>query len=282
MEKEKKKTAIIVSGGGMRCSYSAGVLAALAKKYNFTQPDIAIGGSGSAGNLAYYLSGQYDYLKRIWTSQLSSPKFINFLRIWKVMDIDYLINEILKEKFKLNVDKVRAAKTQMLIPATEAETGKVEYFYDSDPKVDLFEVLRATKAMPIAYNRKVKIGDKFYFDSPISSAVTFNILKAIEMGAKKILVIDTGNLLISTRILLKLWVGGRSKNFRKNYKNFILLRNRFNIPEQIELFHLAPKKKGLGGTVLTKNPKFVKRSFKRGYLDTVKNRKLGQFLASVV
>jgi predicted patatin/cPLA2 family phospholipase len=58
------KIAIIMSGGGMSCSYGAGALTALIEKYNII-PDIVVARSGSAGTGSYFVSKQYDSIKNI-------------------------------------------------------------------------------------------------------------------------------------------------------------------------------------------------------------------------
>ena len=88
------KLALILSGGGMTCAYSAGATVGLVDKYNFKNPDIAIGSSGGAGTLAYYVAGQYDAIRNIWTNLLATRKFINSLRFWKIIDIDYVIDVV--------------------------------------------------------------------------------------------------------------------------------------------------------------------------------------------
>jgi predicted patatin/cPLA2 family phospholipase len=59
------KLAIIMSGGGMSCSYGAGVTTALIEKFNIINPDIVIARSGSAGTGSYFISKQYDSIKNI-------------------------------------------------------------------------------------------------------------------------------------------------------------------------------------------------------------------------
>jgi predicted patatin/cPLA2 family phospholipase len=56
----KKKKALIVSGGGMECSYSAGAVYKLVKKGFLKDLDIIIGGSGCVGTLSYLCAGQYN------------------------------------------------------------------------------------------------------------------------------------------------------------------------------------------------------------------------------
>ncbi len=105
-----KKVAIVGSGGGMSCAYFAGAILALVRELNFTKPYLAIGSSGSTGTLAYYVSEQYDSIEHIWSNLLSSKEFISLIRINKIMDIDYLIDEVFKKQDILDVDKLKSSK----------------------------------------------------------------------------------------------------------------------------------------------------------------------------
>ena len=122
------KTAIIMSGGGMSCSYGVGALLALVEKFNFKKPAIAIAGSGSSGTMSYFVAEQYDSIRNIWTNLLSTKKFINPFRITKIIDIDYLIDEVFKKQDALDEEKIYNSKITYLIPATNVDTGEIEYF----------------------------------------------------------------------------------------------------------------------------------------------------------
>lgn len=72
-----RRIAIVSTGGGMLCSFSAGCYAALAEEHEYLNPEFIIAASGSAGGAFYYLSGQADRLEAIWTKHLASNKFIS-------------------------------------------------------------------------------------------------------------------------------------------------------------------------------------------------------------
>lgn len=129
-----------MSGGGMKCSFGVGAILAIAEKYKIKEPFLLICGSGSAGTGSYYVSAQYKSIRNIWTNLVSS-------------------------------------KTIYLIPALNKKTGKIDYL--DVKKNDIFECMRATKAMPIAFklNPKVEINNSFYCDSPISSKPETHIKK---------------------------------------------------------------------------------------------------------
>ena len=205
----KEKTALVISGGGLGCSWSVGALLALVRKYNFTSPDILITGSGSAGTGAYFVSGQYESIENIWSNLLCTNKFVSLKRFWKMVDIDYLIDEVFKKQDPLDTSKIFKSKINFLVPVANAKTGEVEYFSNKDkvgvlshPKIkkkceaiqaspnfqlptpnfrgaDIFEILRASKAMPFFYGKKIKIKNQKYCDNRFSSRIELHLQKAI-------------------------------------------------------------------------------------------------------
>jgi len=183
-----KKTAIIVSGGGMTCAYSAGVILALVDKYHLTKPDIVIGGSASTGTLAYYVAGQYSSIRRVWCELLPTRKLISLLRFWRFVNVDYLIDEIFCKKEPISLKRIYSSRINYLIAVTEWKTGKVEYFSNKS-RDDIIEAMRASMAVPIAYNKRVCIKGKNYCDTFISSQIENNVYKAIELGAERLIII---------------------------------------------------------------------------------------------
>lgn len=153
-----KKLAIIACGGGMTCSYSASVVCALAKEFKITDPDIVIASSGSSGTMAYFVAKQYQSIENIWKNLLWTKRFVNWYRFWKIMNIDYLIDEVFKKKDPLNTVNLSFSKINFLVSVTDDTTGKLKYFSNKN-KVDFFEVLRASKALAWAYNRGVNINE---------------------------------------------------------------------------------------------------------------------------
>jgi len=185
----ENKLAIVTSGGGMNCSYSGGVLCAIANIYNLRNPDILVGTSGSSGSLAYYIAGQYDSIKNIWTNHLCAEEFISRKRIFKIMDIDYLVDVVFQQKEPMNVQKIQKSKSRFFIAATDYKTGKTKFFTNTD---DILEALRASKAAPLVFNKKVSINNHEYIDGSLSASHDIIINKAIKEGAKNIIFIDDG------------------------------------------------------------------------------------------
>ncbi|HWH07386.1 MAG TPA: hypothetical protein VNU47_02605 [Candidatus Paceibacterota bacterium] len=187
MESMKEPVAIITSGGGMKCAYSAGALVTLAQKLGITSPDIFVAASGSTGSMFYYLTGQYDDIKKAWTRYLPSKHFISYGPV-PSMKINYLIDTVSKEYLPLDTRRLEETKTRYLVPVTDQDSGETR-FIGNELWFNPYEVMRAATAIPILYNGHVRLGSRSYLDGDFSTGVATLIKKAIDVGAKRILLI---------------------------------------------------------------------------------------------
>lgn len=151
--------------------------------------DHVIGSSAGAINGAYFLAQQAKLAVTVYLDDISNKRFINFLRLKKTVDIDYLIDEVLKRHKALDVEKVRAARSLLHIILTDYEACQPFTVTNRDIHVDLMEALRATAAMPLLYNRSIQIGGRHYIDGGVSDLLPLH--KAIELGCTDILVVLT-------------------------------------------------------------------------------------------
>lgn len=277
----KKGLAIVTNGGGMKCAYSAGVLYALARDYNLKDPEMLIGSSGSSGSLAYYLAGQYEDIKTIWTELLTSKKFVNIRRVWRIMDIDYLIDGIFKKQAPLNSENINNSETKLFIAATEYKTGQ-SYFFLNSPENNIFESLRASKAVPIAFNKKVNIRETAYIDGTISSPILVNIKKAISEGANNLIVIcDYTDLSLFTKIYWRIYSIFVNKNIAKVLKNYLSQKEiRSEDFKSINMVIVRPSRK-LKITPLDNKKEHLEEAFDLGVQDANNNRHLQSFLNSI-
>lgn len=274
----KGKLAIVMSGGGVTCSYSVGVLLALIKKYNLKKPDILIAASGSSGTASYYAANQYASMLNIWSNLLSTKKFVNKLRFWKIIDIDYLIDEVFKKQDELNAKNIHKSKINFLIAATNYDSGSVEYF--SPKEHDIFEIMRASKALPLAFGKTVKIDDERYCDTSNSSCGELNILKAVDLGANRVIAIDNSNSTGLSDFAFYLWLMLKSKKFRNNYSEYGRKRKEFRVPESAGIIFLRPKNK-LRITRLNNGKKLIDEAIRQGYDETISNKDLRLFFDSL-
>lgn len=270
----KGKLAIITSGGGLRCSYGVGVILCLAQRYGITEPDILIACSGSAGTGSYYVAKQYDSIRNIWENLLPTKRFLNKWRFWRLIDIDYLIDSIFKEQDPLNARSVVDSPTQYLIPAMNRVTGAIEYFSNRDG-TDVFEAMRATKAMPIAfrYDPRVMIAGWPYCDSSLSSRPTTHLRKAVSLGATKIVMVDNTSARsgrhLST-VIFNAWMRRQLPAVVKTYCKECALAGTYQVPTEVEVHTIKPQRPLRISTLDNRQP-HIREAIRQGYDDMVKS-----------
>ena len=271
------KTAWIFPGGSARAVYTAGALYALSNM-NIRKPDMIIAASGSAPTSICYITGQYEIIPKVWLESLSTRKFVNFLRFWKVVSADYLVDDVLKKENSLDMEKATNSNIIAYFPLTDSETGEIKYFSNKE-KINLWEVVKASVSVPIFTNLfSVKgnlVNGRFFSDSSPASRFQLHVKKAIEEGMERIIVFDNWhtNDNPTTYFFSKLFAYMRNSKFRKNQLSYIKQVENFSIPKNVEFIKIEPKEK-LGMSRFEINNENARKIFKRGYDDTLNNRKL--------
>ena len=195
---------LVVQGGGMRGVYSMGALAALAEMGFHQCFDHLAGSSAGALNGAYFITGQASYGVETYIHYLSKKNFVNPFRLKKMVDIDYLVDHIGKKSRPLHLEKLRSAHTTLHISLTEASHARTHYVTNRTPDIDIWEAFRATAALPLLYNKSVKVGNGIYVDGSISMRIP--IQRVVEHGCHYIVVILTmphSHRITSTHALLQ-------------------------------------------------------------------------------
>ncbi len=270
------KTAIIFCGGAMASSYSVGSILGLVEKFNLINPDIVIAGSGSAGTASYFVSEQYNSIENIWSNLLCNKKFISFKRFRKIIDIDYLIDEVFKKQDPLNVKKIKNSKIDYYISVTNAKTGNVEFI---SGKNNIFEVMRATKAMPVIYGKCVKLGRNTYCDTFLSSSgLNLKLKFAISLGAEKIIVLNPNIKSELSHKIFGIWSKFfKSRDFFKNQQKQNMIN--YSVPKKINIFYVYPKTP-LNISILDNSSKSLKSTIELGRKDIFCDKELEIFLSS--
>jgi predicted patatin/cPLA2 family phospholipase len=190
---------LVVQGGGMRGIYSAGAMSALADAGLADSFSHIFASSSGAINAAYLMSGQTDIVAAGYADHLNKAlPFIRYWRLTKLVDIDYLVDSILKHpEFPLDVRAVINSPTILHVVVTDLHsaeaveiTSKDIAGWDASGKV-FYELLRATSALPLIYGRAVEIAGGIYVDGGVSDAIP--LLRAIAAGCTDITVVTTRN-----------------------------------------------------------------------------------------
>jgi predicted patatin/cPLA2 family phospholipase len=183
------KTACILQGGAMRGVASAGAIIAL-EQLGFTRAfDAVYGASAGAINGAYFLAGQAAFGTSIYYQDIANRRFIHPWRFRKIVDMDFLFDEIITRRKRLDLARLRENPTPLRIIATDALTGREAIFDSHDENLDLLAALKASAALPILYPHPVRLGDRLYVDGGVANAIP--IEPALREGCTDLLVVLT-------------------------------------------------------------------------------------------
>jgi len=184
-----RKLALLVEGGGMRGVCSAGGLVALDAmgfRHSFNQ---IYATSAGAMNVAYMLAGQAVFGIQIYYKEINNDKFINFWRLSKVVNIDYIFDKVVTQIRPLDTAKVLEAPCDFLIAVLDKDTAESVVLRTRDYPDEVLSLLKATTALPVVYNRSVEIGSRHFIDGGLGSPVPLD--QAIEAGCTDLLVFLT-------------------------------------------------------------------------------------------
>lgn len=185
----KKKTGLLVEGGGMKCAYSAGVLDILLdEKIPF---DYCVGVSAGAANVASFLGGQRNRNQRFYCIHVTDPNYIslrNFVFKKNMFGLQYIYGNMSSSAGidPLDFEAVLANPAEMVFPATNAKTGKAKYFTKHDMTQDHYEPIMATCALPVMC-QPIQIDGEYYYDGGVSDSLPID--KMIADGCTKFVVI---------------------------------------------------------------------------------------------
>ena len=173
----------------MRGIYSGGVLVALEELGLSSVFDKIFGESAGAINASYFLAGQGSFGIRIYLDHLSSLKFVNPFRVGSMLNLDYVVDRVMKEIKPLDVDRVLASPTDLFVAVTSAVDGHSRLVDAKREGIPLLTLLKATGAIVPLYNHAVEIAGQPYVDGGIANPIPVH--SAIQAGCTHILVLLT-------------------------------------------------------------------------------------------
>ncbi len=182
--------ALILEGGGMRGTYTAGVLDYLMEKgIDFGS---VYGVSAGALNGANFKSKQTGRGLRTFTNYQKDERYAGPQHLLKTGDwfnVDFSYNTIPNELDPADYDTFAASQINLYSVVSNVETGKAEYLLLKDLRIkEDMDGLRASASLPILSNM-VEINGKKYLDGGCCDSIPLE--KSISDGHKKNLVILT-------------------------------------------------------------------------------------------
>jgi len=188
-EPDGRKLGLVIEGGAMRAVCSAGGAVALAH-LGFTDLfDEVYATSAGAMNASYFLSNQPELGISVYFENCTTRQFLNPLRIWKVIDIDYLFEQVVSKEKRLDVDRILASRTRLFVAVIDKRTGAGTVIDTKATQTPLLAVLKAATALPVLYNRAIEIDGLPYMDAGL--AIPFPIKQALANGCTDVLTLLT-------------------------------------------------------------------------------------------
>jgi predicted patatin/cPLA2 family phospholipase len=176
--------ALVLEGGGMRASYSNGVLAAF-EDAGLRRFDAVYGTSAGGALAAWFAAGQARYALGTW-AYAHDPRVWSYARWWTLrgplLDHDLLFRAVYAKEHPLDVHAVRHAPFAVYVTVTDVESGRARYVDLRRGRV--LDWLRATGRLPVGAGSPVEIEGRRWLDGGLADPIP--IRRAIDDGAKNI------------------------------------------------------------------------------------------------
>ena len=183
----KKKTSLVLEGGGMRGAYTAGALSWLLDEG--IEFDNAYGISTGAVHLCSFLLKNQKYLHDLPIYYIVDKRVIGvipFLRSGRIVDYFFLFREFLPNEIGFDISGLKDVKTEGKIGLYECELGKT--VYKSVQEISMDE-LHASTSLPLIGKLMEINKDRHIMDGGITEMIPIN--EAIKDGCTKHLIITT-------------------------------------------------------------------------------------------
>lgn len=182
------KSGLVLEGGGLRAVYTSGVLDAFME--NKIEFPYVIGVSAGTCNGVSFLAKDIHRMRDISIGYSGDERYMgvkSMLKNGEYLNSKWIFGELSYDMFPLNYDNYESSNAVMCCVATNAKTGKGEYFYPKSLRGGC-EELRASCALPIA-TKPVQLGKDVYYDGGLVNSIPLK--RAFEDGCEKCVVILT-------------------------------------------------------------------------------------------
>ncbi|MCD7796138.1 MAG: patatin family protein [Clostridiales bacterium] len=179
---------LVLEGGGLRAVYTSGVLDAFME--NSIKFPYVVGVSAGTCNGVSFIAGNLHRMRDIFIGYSSDERYMSLKSMVKngeYLNTKWVFGELSYEMFPLDYDTYENSGVVFCVVATNAKTGKAEYFYPKSFRGNCNE-LTASCAIPVA-TKPVTIGDNTYYDGGLVDSIPLQ--KAYDDGCKECVVILT-------------------------------------------------------------------------------------------
>lgn len=183
------KVALVVEGGGMRGTISAGMLIALDQIGMRDAFDMVVGTSAGALAGAFFVTGMASRAASMYYDELSQEPFLSkkrLMRLGPALDVHYLVYEASPRR---GLDFRKVSQSQIPLYATLTPV-------DGDNPTSLVQVgggaeraaaiLQATVSLPVLGGDSKEVDERYYVDGGLSEQIPWR--SAASLGATHMLV----------------------------------------------------------------------------------------------
>ena len=182
------KIGIVCEGGGMRGSYTAGVLEAFMRE-GFVADEL-VGVSAGASNGVSYVSGQQGRGIRTNLDYCNDKRYMgvrSYVKTGSFFGMDFIFGEIPNKLDPFDWEAFYASPCAFYAGVTDVETGRAVFFGKRDIRPGL-AVLRASCSIPVL-SPVVHYNGGQYLDGGVAAPIPID--KALEDGCDRLVVILT-------------------------------------------------------------------------------------------
>lgn len=158
----------------MRGVVAAGMVRALEELGLRHAFDAVYGSSAGAICGAYFLAGQTEMGIRIFSEDVNNRRFASRARLLtggNILDLDYLIDEVMRHTKPLDCAAVRSAPTPFAALATDVVTAESALLRNFQTDQEILGALRASATMPVVAGRPFSFRDRLYFDASLTEPI---------------------------------------------------------------------------------------------------------------
>ncbi|MBO5935829.1 MAG: patatin family protein [Clostridia bacterium] len=184
-------TGLIDVGGGMKCSYSAGLYDYFMD--NGIEFDYYLGVSAGSMNLLSYIAGERGRNIKIYRSSAEGNEYLsisNFIHSGAYMNYEKVSEDFYSDHGADPFDfkTFFSSEKPFVVCATEAVDAVTEYFDRSSmtDRKSVLDIICASCCIPVV-SKAVEINGKEYFDGGLVDPIPF--MKAFDDGCDKIVVV---------------------------------------------------------------------------------------------
>ncbi|GGC79771.1 patatin family protein [Thalassobacillus devorans] len=222
-----EKTGLVLEGGGMRGTYTAGVL-----DY-FLDMDLhfpyVIGASAGASNGSSYVAKQRGRNYDVLVGYGDHPEYISFKRAFRQKELfgmDFIFDKLPNELVPFDYDTFEARKTMFAVATTDMETGMPHYYDDFPDRNSLLTIMRASCSIPLI-SPSIPYDGKYLMDGGIADPVP--IERSIEQGNEKHVVVLTRNQgYMKKRMRLGWYIQRKFKQYPKFVDSLLNRHDKYN------------------------------------------------------